>query len=170
VVTAHAAKLSLSGQNIYNGCCKLKIDFSKLTNLSIKDNNNKSRDYTKPTLSIDEQIVAPIQFGALGSKFQGMPFDNPSLGIAGFPLGVVSAFAQAGLGFPFLATTGPPSGKVLLVSNLNEKMIECEHLFILFGVYGDVDRVKILYNKKDAALIQMSEAQQASTVNVLPAY
>lgn len=29
------------------------------------------------------------------------------------------------------------------------------------GVYGDVQRVKILYNKKDSALIQMSDANQA---------
>lgn len=29
------------------------------------------------------------------------------------------------------------------------------------GVYGDVQRVKILYNKKDSALIQMAEPHQA---------
>lgn len=29
------------------------------------------------------------------------------------------------------------------------------------GVYGDVIRVKILFNKKDSALIQMAEPQQA---------
>lgn len=29
------------------------------------------------------------------------------------------------------------------------------------GVYGDVQRVKILYNKKDSALIQMAESHQA---------
>ena len=29
------------------------------------------------------------------------------------------------------------------------------------GVYGDVHRVKILFNKKDTALIQMAEPHQA---------
>lgn len=29
------------------------------------------------------------------------------------------------------------------------------------GVYGDVQRVKILYKKKDSALIQMAEPHQA---------
>ena len=53
------------------------------------------------------------------------------------------------------------SGSVLLVSNLDENLTECDHLFILFGVYGDVQRVKILFNKKDTALVQMSEPQQA---------
>ena len=31
------------------------------------------------------------------------------------------------------------------------------------GVYGDVIRVKILYNKRDSALIQFKEAQQTQT-------
>lgn len=39
-------------------------------------------------------------------------------------------------------------------------------LFVLYspsktGVYGDVQRVKILYNKKDSALIQVAEPHQA---------
>ncbi|GFS25656.1 polypyrimidine tract-binding protein 2 [Elysia marginata] len=34
-------------------------------------------------------------------------------------------------------------------------------LFTLFGVYGDVHRVKVLFNKKDNALIQMADPHQA---------
>jgi len=33
----------------------------------------------------------------------------------------------------------------------------------LLGVYGDVVRVKILYNKRDSALIQFKEPQHAQT-------
>ncbi|KAH0618408.1 hypothetical protein JD844_017575 [Phrynosoma platyrhinos] len=50
---------------------------------------------------------------------------------------------------------------VLLVSNLNEEMVTPQSLFTLFGVYGDVQRVKILYNKKDSALIQMADGNQS---------
>uniref|UniRef100_A0A672L5E8 Polypyrimidine tract binding protein 3 n=1 Tax=Sinocyclocheilus grahami TaxID=75366 RepID=A0A672L5E8_SINGR len=50
---------------------------------------------------------------------------------------------------------------VLLVSNLNPDSITPHGLFILFGVYGDVHRVKILFNKKENALIQMADATQA---------
>merc|ERR1719203_1136889 len=46
VITAQAAKLSLDGQNIYNACCMLRIEYSKLSNLNVKYNNDKSRDYT----------------------------------------------------------------------------------------------------------------------------
>lgn len=35
------------------------------------------------------------------------------------------------------------------------------YLFAFLGVYGDVQRVKILYNKKDSALVQLAEPHQA---------
>ncbi len=38
-------------------------------------------------------------------------------------------------------------------------------LFLTTGVYGDVHRVKILFNKKDTALIQMAEPHQAQLGN-----
>ena len=41
---------SLEGQNIYNSCCTLRIDYSKMQNLNVKYNNDKSRDYTNPSL------------------------------------------------------------------------------------------------------------------------
>uniref|UniRef100_A0A667WSS3 Polypyrimidine tract binding protein 2b n=1 Tax=Myripristis murdjan TaxID=586833 RepID=A0A667WSS3_9TELE len=95
-VNAQQAKLALDGQNIYNSCCTLRIDFSKLVNLNVKYNNDKSRDYTRPELPAGD----------------GQPTLDPSVAAA-------------------------------------------------FRVYGDVQRVKILYNKKDSALIQMSDANQA---------
>lgn len=53
-------------------------------------------------------------------------------------------------------------GTVVLVSNIPEQLQNPDSLFTLFGVYGDVTRVKVLFNKKDNALIQMSEPQQTS--------
>lgn len=41
---------ALDGQSIYNACCTLRIEYSKLTNLNVKYNNDKSRDFTNPTL------------------------------------------------------------------------------------------------------------------------
>lgn len=48
--SAQAAKQSLDGQNIYNSCCTLRIDYSKMTSLNVKYNNDKSRDFTNPNL------------------------------------------------------------------------------------------------------------------------
>merc|ERR1719322_2338796 len=119
-------------------------------------------------------------YGSAG--IAGMP------GLQGFPLGAGgSPFGQTGLRLGAGANLNPAtahlaspgqlpgvglslngalggvsgSGSVLLVSNLDDGQTECDHLFILFGVYGDVQRVKILFNKKDTALVQMAEPQQA---------
>lgn len=55
----------------------------------------------------------------------------------------------------------PPPTRVLLVRNLNEMSITPEALFTLFGVYGDVQRVKILHGKRHTALIQLADSAQA---------
>ncbi|XP_034751699.1 polypyrimidine tract-binding protein 1-like [Etheostoma cragini] len=62
--TVHAqhAKASLDGQNIYNSCCTLRIDFSKLSALNVKYNNDKSRDFTRGDLPSGE-MDAGAAFG-----------------------------------------------------------------------------------------------------------
>lgn len=45
---------TLDGQNIYNGCCTLRIEYSKLSSLNVRYNNDKSRDYTNPNLPTGE--------------------------------------------------------------------------------------------------------------------
>merc|ERR1712183_574383 len=51
------AKLSLDGQNIYNGCCTLRIDFSRLNCLNVKLNNDKSRDFTRSDLPTGNEVA-----------------------------------------------------------------------------------------------------------------
>ncbi|PNI11088.1 PTBP1 isoform 2 [Pan troglodytes] len=182
-VSAQHAKLSLDGQNIYNACCTLRIDFSKLTSLNVKYNNDKSRDYTRPDLpsgdsqpSLDQTMAAA--FGAPGiisaSPYAGAGFPPtfaipqaaglsvPNVHGALAPLAIPSAAAAAAaagrIAIPGLAGAG---NSVLLVSNLNPERVTPQSLFILFGVYGDVQRVKILFNKKENALVQMADGNQA---------
>ena len=169
---ATAAKTALDGQNIYNSCCTLRIDFSKMTTLNVKYNNDKSRDYTNPTLpsgeSGDSLTGSNQQHGLTGAPgLLGSPFSvalnaplngsgNAMPGLAGaMPLGV-STFSVPSNGQNQVSS-------VLLVSNLDEKKVNPDHLFTLFGMYGNVQRVKILYNKKDCALVQMADATQATT-------
>jgi polypyrimidine tract-binding protein 2 len=98
VITAQAAKLSLDGQNIYNACCTLRIEYSKLSNLNVKYNNDKSRDYTNPSLPTGEpglgdlhsQGALALQGGMLGSPFAAMGLANlaQQFGSAGLPAGL----------------------------------------------------------------------------------
>uniref|UniRef100_A0A3P8P196 RRM domain-containing protein n=1 Tax=Astatotilapia calliptera TaxID=8154 RepID=A0A3P8P196_ASTCA len=189
-MTAQHSKMSLDGQNIYNACCTLRISFSKLTSLNVKYNNDKSRDYTRPDLptadsqpSIDHQAMAAAAFGKnvvhsffelefagftslvicglllLGLSVPGIPSALASLGVGHTGMAAAAAAASR-LGLSGLAAAG--GHNVLLVSNLNPEVSThaIKQLYYLC-VYGDVMRVKILFNKKENALIQMSDGTQA---------
>lgn len=54
---------TLDGQNIYNGCCTLRIEYSKLSSLNVRYNNDKSRDYTNPNLPTGENNGSDLVFG-----------------------------------------------------------------------------------------------------------
>lgn len=58
---------SLDGQNVYNSCCTLRIDYSKMQNLNVKYNNDKSRDYTNPNLPTGDANLDAASF-ALGGE------------------------------------------------------------------------------------------------------
>uniref|UniRef100_A0A914H8N2 RRM domain-containing protein n=1 Tax=Globodera rostochiensis TaxID=31243 RepID=A0A914H8N2_GLORO len=178
--SAQNAKNSLDGLNIYNGCCTLHIEYSKLSTLNVKWNNDKSRDYTNPNLpsgdlTYEQKLQLLLQNAHTNNGLSAMiplatnsfPFNAVTLpqatnlaqnaqilpnNLAGIVLNSAAAAAAA----QFQAGT-----PVVLVSNLDETAVTPEQLFLLFGVYGDVIRVKILFNKKNNALIQYADVQQA---------
>ncbi|XP_074545862.1 polypyrimidine tract-binding protein 3-like [Halichoeres trimaculatus] len=158
-VQAQHAKTSLDGQNIYNGCCTLRIDFSKLSTLNVKYNNDKSRDFTRadlPTGELDPTAAFGVALPPYGATaFPPTFHQHTGLSMAAVPGSLVSPPRVS------LQVAPPAVHSVLLVSNLNPESISPHCLFILFGVYGDVQRVKILFNKKESALVQMSDATQA---------
>ena len=57
---------------------------------------------------------------------------------------------------------------VLIVNGLDQARVTPDVLFTLFGVFGDVIRVKILFNKRDTALIQFVDSSQAEVVSLYP--
>jgi len=172
---AATAKSLFDHQNIYNGCNTLQVEFSKMTELTVKYNNDKMRDFTKPDRQNFDQIQqiqamqATMNPGMLPCPQTFPPHMFPQgFGMNGGFANMMANISPNGTNCNFqaqMAAGGMQSrhGSVLLVSNLVEGEIKCEDLFILFGHYGDVQRVKILYNKKDTALIQFADASQAST-------
>ncbi|XP_012731171.1 polypyrimidine tract-binding protein 1a isoform X3 [Fundulus heteroclitus] len=94
-----------------------------------------------------------------GLSVPGIPGALASLGMGHGGMAAAAAAAASRLGLSGLTATG--GHNVLLVSNLNPETVTPHCLFILFGVYGDVMRVKILFNKKENALVQMSDGTQA---------
>ncbi len=86
---------SLDGQNIYNSCCTLRIEFSKLTSLNVKYNNDKSRDYTNPTLPNGDASGAmdALALSAAAAADQILP--QIFLTAAGNPAAAAAAAAAA---------------------------------------------------------------------------
>ncbi|XP_040435741.1 polypyrimidine tract-binding protein 3 [Falco naumanni] len=162
---AYYAKMILDGHSVYVSCCTLRIDYSKLDNLVIKYNNNKSRDFTHFSLSPGDAQppLEPSVSNTSGTKRVVFPpytgpvvFAQPS----GCAQASVSRYAVPGqMSIP--GTTAFATSSVLLVTNLNAEAITPYGLFILFGMYGNVHRVKIMLNKRGSALVQMADATQA---------
>ncbi|XP_045443849.1 retroelement silencing factor 1 isoform X2 [Pipistrellus kuhlii] len=84
---------------------------------------------------------------------------SPLVSVAAAAAPAASASAAGSL----IATTSPAGAGncVLLVKNLNPKRIKIQSLFIIFGVYGNVQRAKIFFKNKTRALVQMADGIQA---------
>jgi polypyrimidine tract-binding protein 1 len=143
-IAATGAKLMMNGKNLYEGCGILKIQDSNLKDLTIEYNNEKSWDFTRqlPPGPANKQMLPP--------KGGIMP---PA----------ASFTPTTPLFHPGTPEFQPGGSSVLLVSNLNEQKVNPDVLFALFSCYGDVQKVKILFNKRDNALVQFTNGQQAST-------
>lgn len=146
VEQATNAKMFLDGKDLFQGCCHLRLAYSKRQNLVVKQNDHKSRDFTQSTGLMGAMGGMAPAMGAMG----GMP-GMPAMGYGG--------------GFPGQQAQGgaqPGATSVVLVNKLDKEKVTTDLLFTLFGVYGDVNRVKILYNKRDTAMIQFATTQQAT--------
>jgi len=173
-LAANGAKMTMNMKNLYEGCGVLKIQDSPLKDLTIEFNNEKSWDFTTqlPPGAPSKQVIggkggmygggSSSSSGGFGSSLPppGAGYGN-NFGGNSFGGGVNSPLFHPGASNDF--QQGSP---VVLVSNLNEK-VTTDMLFALFSCYGDVQRVKILFNKRDNALIQFANPQQAATAQKL---
>ena len=146
-----AEKMSMDGENILKACRMLQIEYSKFTNLPTGDtvvdhsdvtSNTGQGAYNQAGQSASNLMAASSNGGDVIHQPTHMDFALQT----GVSVGLNRAL---------------DTGSVLCVQNMNANSTKCHDLFILFGVYGNVQRVKILFNKKDTALVQMSEPKQA---------
>ena len=141
---------SASPATLSTACsCKMAIAFAKLSSL----------DCTDPTCSRD---------------FTLHPFDENSPEAAVPSQSTSASTMQTQIAYPgtqaYDRLTGgvvDPSGggNVLLVNHLDER-VKPDELFNLFGTCGDVMKVKILFNKRDSALLEFRNPAQAKCAKV----
>ncbi|THG21192.1 hypothetical protein TEA_021427 [Camellia sinensis var. sinensis] len=152
--SAILARNSLQGRNIYDGCCQLDIQFSNLDELQVNYNNERSRDFTNPSLPSEQKgRSSQPGYGDAGSVY--------ALQASGGRTGNAAAIAAAfGGGLP-PGISGTNDRCTVIVSNLNPDRIDEDKLFNLFSIYGNIVRIKLLRNKPDHALVQMGDGFQA---------
>lgn len=165
LTSAMSAKEQLEGKDMFQGCCTLNITYSSTQPpLRVVANNERARDFSQgvgatpaaptPTPSFYGQQQQQQQYDPYGGQFPAQP---PS-----FPGGFSDPYPGGAPAPPSHSSGG--AGCCVLVNGLVPDQTTCDHLFTLFGVFGDVMRVKILWNKKETALVQFSNpngAQQA---------
>ncbi|NXT51035.1 PTBP3 protein, partial [Pluvianellus socialis] len=184
-MSAYDAQMALDGQSIacYTGCCTLRVDFSKLNSLKVKYNNDKSRDFTRFDLPFGygppplepsmpaaygiPNVIFPSYTGSAGFPpatgfLQVTGVSVPAVpGALGCLAVTVPAVPEHMIGVPAPGVAGSPGNSVLLVRNLNPEALIKFPFWIFTGVYGVVHRVKIMFKKKENALVQMEDAAQA---------
>ncbi|KAJ3681504.1 hypothetical protein LUZ60_015993 [Juncus effusus] len=153
------ARTSLQSRNVYDGCCQLDIQFSNLTELQVNFNNDRSRDFTNPSLPTEQRgRSSQVGYADAGSIYGLQPGTRVAYSQMG---GNAAAIAAAfGGGLP-AGITGTNDRCTLLATNLNTQKVDEDKLFNLFSLYGNVLRIKILKNKPDHALVQMSDGFQS---------
>eukprot|EP00268_Persea_americana_P007880 TRINITY_DN1300_c0_g1_i2.p1 TRINITY_DN1300_c0_g1~~TRINITY_DN1300_c0_g1_i2.p1 ORF type:complete len:449 (+),score=90.26 TRINITY_DN1300_c0_g1_i2:480-1826(+) len=157
--SAVQARNALQGRNIYDSCCQLDIQFSNLNELQVNYNNERSRDFTNPSLPSEQKGRSSQPGYGDGGMYALQP---PGARAVAFPqMGNAAAIAAAfGGGLP-PGISGTNDRCTILVSNLNEDKIDEDKLFNLFSLYGNIVRIKMLRNKPDHALIQIGDGFQA---------
>ncbi|CAL1540964.1 unnamed protein product [Lymnaea stagnalis] len=225
VDSAKRAKQSLSGADIYSGCCTLKIEYAKPTRLNVVRNDSESWDYTNPALGGKEApggrgqpLLQEPRFGSAPAPYSILKnfnyciylLDGPAgSGFGGGHGGGPPGFGGPGYyddGFDGYGRPGPyggggpgdlllffqlfvvfifipililiylsskpdrygrgsnsyeggagAQGAVCMVYGLNMDKMNCDRLFNLFCLYGNVVRIKFLKSKEGSAMIQLGD-------------
>ncbi|XP_031157031.1 heterogeneous nuclear ribonucleoprotein L-like isoform X3 [Sander lucioperca] len=165
---AQKAKLALNGADIYSGCCTLKIEYARPNRLNVLRNDNSSWDYTKPFLLQRERGKGRQRQAILGEHpSNGYGPQRPLLpansryrrsseevhDIVSYPLILPKTSSSSSSSFLGHAA----SSSVAMMSGLHPAKMNCNRIFNLFCLYGNVEKVKFLKSVPGTALVEMGD-------------
>eukprot|EP00357_Protocruzia_adherens_P002259 CAMPEP_0115026552 /NCGR_PEP_ID=MMETSP0216-20121206/34831_1 /TAXON_ID=223996 /ORGANISM="Protocruzia adherens, Strain Boccale" /LENGTH=526 /DNA_ID=CAMNT_0002401683 /DNA_START=30 /DNA_END=1610 /DNA_ORIENTATION=- len=159
---AQVAKESLNGKNIYSGCNLLTVQYSSMKELKISENNERSRDFTRDLPAYKSN---PSQNS--GNFMNEGVIHNMPNGMRGMPNGMQQPGNMNQMMMYGIYSGMNPNqvdnahNCVLLVSRFPETTTP-DMLFKVFGLYGNVMRVKIFYKKRDQGLVQFELPEDAA--------
>eukprot|EP00808_Paulinella_micropora_P023955 g8311.t1 len=171
--SAQMAKDALNGKDIFQGCCTLRIDFSKkpLTDLNIIENNDKARDFTKPFaaggymggMGYGQPVAASPYYQSPAQSPYGQPSPSQPSPLSPYGQPAPTPYGRPASYLPVAKGKTPMlEGSVVIMNGLPEGFV-ADHVFALCAQYGCVLRVKVLWNKRDTAMVQFQTPQDAQT-------
>lgn len=148
--SAVKAKEALDGADIYSGCCTLNIEFAKTNRLTVINNDADGVDFTK-----DESNQKPEQ-QTNNSSSQASQSENRSNKNISSLMSLTETSFQ-----PNESQSNQALGGQIVLSahNLCPDRFNCDKLFNLLSLYGNVDKIKFLLSKEGSAMLQMSNAK-----------
>ena len=176
VESATKALHALDKKNIYRDCCTLQIQYSKQSELNIRENSEFSHDFISPNIpehSSKGGILPLSNSVMLSSGYGGMGPMNTYPGFQhhlGGMMPHVGGMPMSGMmGGPMGGPVGMGAGRdmsgnyhcVIIVSDFPPDKIGCDQLFNLFSNYGNIVRIKILHSKHNTALVQFTDPVMA---------
>lgn len=208
--TATSSMEGLNNQDIYSGCCTLKIEYCKATRLNVKKNDCNSWDFTvQPQLTI-EATQAPREQGSYndreegggrggyessrgrgghrggyqgqsdgyqgGGGYQGRDGDDGGYrgrgGARGGGRGGRGGRGGGRGGYDEGFGGGDRAGArtpVAIVYGLVDR-VNCQHVFNLFCLYGNVNKIKFMKSKPGCGMIEFSDTESVTRATRLTGF
>jgi hnRNP-L/PTB/hephaestus splicing factor len=162
ILTASTCRLQLDGQNIYSGCNSLKVQYSSLNELEVKQNNDRMFDFTAPLRTVANGASYYGFNRSTSNNSTSQYYGGGSLSPMGAAYQSLGSYAGGGpspksFGEDYVSSTG--GAPVLLIENVDDST-RAEHLAALFAVYGNVVRIKMLRSRLSCALVQLHDLNQ----------
>uniref|UniRef100_A0A2K5DFZ7 RRM domain-containing protein n=1 Tax=Aotus nancymaae TaxID=37293 RepID=A0A2K5DFZ7_AOTNA len=174
---------SLNGADIYSGCCTLKIEYAKPTRLNVFKNDQDTWDYTNPNLSgqgdpgsnPNKRQRQPLLLGDHPTEYGGPHggyhshyhdegYGPPLPHYEGRRMGPPVGGHRWGPQYGHPPPPPPPpkygphaDSPVLLVYGLDQSKMNCDRVFNVFCLYGNVEKVKFMKSKRGAAMVEMAD-------------
>jgi len=151
---AHSAIAALDKRSITgDGFNQAQLKYSKHVELHTQANNDRSRDFTTGEyaggFSENNGYSIGNSFGS-ANTFSDVLKNGTQ--------GTDASLALQGGMSNMNGASGMEDTPVAIVFNLNEEAVDVDVIFNLFNIYGYVEVVKIVYNRRHTAMVQFSQS------------
>lgn len=169
--SASKARSSLHGCDIYNNCCTMKVEYSKMESLVVRENNAMSWDFTSGEPEGKRPVILnEPDYGGYGGGYAGgmggMGGMGGGMGANGMGAPPMPPAPGYGGGSSYGGYGGSNEDRscVMLVYGLEPPKWNCERLFNLICQYGNVNKIFFMKAKPNTAMVEMGSPEGVENV------